>query len=104
MAYDQRRLELHNILCDILGSSHCYFQPPEDILLEYPCIIYERSMGEPRFADNNLYTNMWQYAVIVIDRDPDTDIPGKVAELPLCSADRFYQADNLNHYSFTLFY
>lgn len=29
-----------------------YFQPPESVKLLYPCIVYKRSAGDTRFADN----------------------------------------------------
>lgn len=104
MAYDQRRLELHQIFETILGSSNVYFQPPESKEIIYPCIIYERSTGDSQYADNIAYKFRWCYSVTLISRDPDTDIPDRIAMLPLCRADRMYQADNLNHYAFTLYY
>ena len=40
----------------------------------------------------------------VIDKNPDSEIVGKVSALPNCKFNRAYQKDNLNHYVFTLFY
>ena len=37
-----RRLQLHEELCSVLGSRNVYFQPPETIKLTYPCIIYSK--------------------------------------------------------------
>jgi hypothetical protein len=45
-----------------------------------------------------------QYQVTVIDRNPDSELPDMVEELPLCSFDRYFAADSLNHYVFTLFF
>lgn len=104
MGFDQRRKELHEVLCEILGSRQCYFQPPETVKMEYPAIVYELQTNDAQYADNASYIGRWSYSVTVITRDPETDIPGKVEKLPLCRANRFYQADNLNHYNFTLFY
>jgi len=42
--------------------------------------------------------------VTVIDRNPDSDLPGKVAELPMCTFNRFFTADNLNHDVYTIFF
>ncbi len=78
------RLKLHEILVDILGSRHVYFQPPENIRLTYPCIVYERSSIDTNFADNNPYTNKKRYTVTVIDKNPDSVIPDKVAAVPMC--------------------
>ena len=105
MVYDQRRKELDDIFREIVGpDGRVYFQPPESIKLEYPCVLYERTSGDAQYADNGAYTNRWCYSVTVIDRNPDTDIPTKIAHLPLCRSNRFFQVDNLNHYNFTLYY
>lgn len=45
-----------------------------------------------------------RYTVTIIDRNPDSAIPNKVAELPLCSFNRFYTADNLNHFVYNLYF
>ena len=96
------RLQLHEILESF--AANVYFQPPENIKLVYPCIIYKRDFAETKFADNEPYHHKLRYMVIVIDRDPDSGIPGKVAELPLCVFNRFYTADNLNHDVYNVFF
>ena len=96
------RLELHNVLkgfCD-----NVYFQPPETIKLKYPCIIYSRDKSYTKHANDKLYMHMKRYSIMIIDPDPDTEIPDMMIELPYCSFDRFYPADNLNHYIFNLYY
>ena len=98
------RLDLHEILCSILGSRNVYFQPPESIKLEYDCIIYSRKNINNVFADNSVYRQHDLYEVIIIYEDPDSDIPRKLSLLPMCSFDRHYTSDNLNHDVFTLYY
>jgi hypothetical protein len=98
------RSDLHELLKTLLGSDHVYFQPPETVKLTYPCIIYERNRVNTRHANDLPYLLKKRYQVIVIDRDPDSEIPDKVANLPLCSFDRFYTADNLNHDVYNLFF
>ncbi|MET0787435.1 MAG: hypothetical protein ABWY25_12105 [Paenisporosarcina sp.] len=98
------RPELQTILVDILGSSNVYFQPPPTVKMEYPCIVYRRDFGETNFACNKPYQHSKRYQVTIIDRNPDSDIPGKIAMLPMCVFDRFYTADNLNHDVYKLFF
>jgi hypothetical protein len=98
------RLQLQTLLEALLGSRHVYFQPPPTVKMEYPAIVYSRSHIETNFADNKPYKNKKRYQVTIIDRDPDSDIHEKVAALPLCSYDRFFTADNLNHDVFNLFF
>jgi len=96
------RLLLHEILKAI--ADNVYFQQPPNTGMVYPCILYARDSAEEKFANNAKYNTMLRYTVTVIDRNPDSDIPNQVAELPLCSFDRFFVADNLNHDVFTLFF
>lgn len=81
-----------------------YFQPPNNTQISYPCIVYERSGEDVIYADNGPYRNTTKYTVTVIDRNPDSAIPKKVASLPLCAYDRFFTADDLNHDVYNLFF
>lgn len=98
------RSELQTLLLELLESSHVYFQPPPTVQMEYPCIVYRRDYSLTRFADDKPYSHKKRYLVTVIDRDPDSVIPDKIRELPLCVFDRFYTADGLNHDVFKLFF
>lgn len=100
----QRRLKLHEILVEALGSRNVYFQPRENLKIEYPCIVYKRERMDTVFADNALYLRKKCYQVTIIDRDPDSDIPDKVAQLPLCIFSRFFVADNLNHDVYNIYF
>lgn len=99
-----QRLELQALLVDLLGSNNVYFQPPPTVKMQYPCIIYNRDSLDNRFADNKPYNNIKRYQVTVVDPNPDSVIHDKVSALPLCSYDRFFTADNLNHDVFNLFF
>ena len=98
------RQELQDLLVDLLGSDAVYFQPPTNVVLTYPCIVYKRDRAVTDFADNAPYAHRLRYQVTIIDRDPDSAIPGKIALLPLCLFDRFYTAENLNHDVFNIFF
>jgi hypothetical protein len=99
-----QRLELQTTLEDILGSSNVYFQPPANIEMKYPCIVYLRDGRQSRFADNHNYSKLKRYQVTIIDRDPDSLVPDRVAELPLCVFTRFFTAENLNHDVYDLYF
>lgn len=106
----ERRLQFHSILCGILecpergDDCRAYFQPPASIEMEYDCIRYERNKIDPRFANNAPYSLRDRYQVTVIYRNPDSELPKKIAQLPLCSHDRHYTADNLNHDVFNIYF
>jgi hypothetical protein len=98
------RLDLHNILVGVLGSPNVYFQPPPSVNMKYPAIVYRRDDVDTVHANNKPYINTKRYQVTVIDPNVDSDIPGKIAELPSCTFDRFYTAENLNHDVFNIFF
>lgn len=98
------RLDLQEILENILGSRNVYFQPPESIKLRYPCIIYEKTPGDQKHADDIVYSYMNRYKLTVIDRDPDTVIPDKIRELKYQKMSTSFCSDNLYHYIFDLYY
>lgn len=99
-----RRLELHEILCDILGSRNVYFQPPASVKMQYPAIVYSRETIRNEFADNSVYRQGTAYQVTVIDKNPDSEIVYRVSKLPTCRFNRHFTSDNLNHDVFVLYY
>ncbi len=99
------RTDLDQELRQLLGSSNVYFQPPASLKMKYPCIVYKKRGGNTRFAGNKPYKYDASYDVTVIDRDPDSEIPRKIAmHFPMCVAGRCYTSDNLNHDTFVLYY
>lgn len=129
MCTTETRLQLHQWLTDIFKSyelwrwspfnfeedtteeaiaeeaeRHVYFQPPPSVHLVYPCIIYRWDDDRNKHADNRRYISHKVYLLTVIDQDPDSGLPDRVAELPFCKHTRNYTADNLYHsvYQLTL--
>ena len=98
------REKLQELFEGILGNCNVYFQPPESKSLDYPCIVYERSGIRADSANNKIYRKHNQYTVTYIDEDPDSEIPGKLLELGYCKLDTHFEADNLNHDVFTLYF
>lgn len=100
----RHRLELHKLLCKTLGSRKVYFQPPESVKMEYPAIVYSRDDIENTFAENSVYKQDHQYQIVVIDKDPDSKVVDAISMLPMCRFVRHYEADNLNHDVFSIYY
>lgn len=99
-----QRLDLQALLEQILGSDHVYFQPPANVQIQYPCIIYKRDNADTEFADNIPYRFCLRYQVTVIDKNPDSLTPAKIATLPMTIFNRFFTANNLNHDVFILYF
>lgn len=98
------REDLQYKLVELLGSNHVYYQPPEDLKIEYPAIIYSKSRIDTKKANDTTYKKDVRYDITVIDRKPDNPVINKLLDLPYCSYDRNYKSDNLNHDTMTLYY
>lgn len=98
------RLELQNKLEELLGLPNVYYQAPASKNMSYPAIRYVRSRIETDKANNSTYAKRIRYEITVIDKRPDNPVIDKLLELPYCSFDRHYTADNLNHDVLTLYY
>ena len=91
------RLDFQALLEGLQEGVSVYFQPPSNISMTFPAIVYNRDYLATEFADNIPYSNTVRYQVTVIDSDPDSLIPAKVAQLPLMKFVRHYTTENLNH-------
>lgn len=96
------RLDLHEKLAVILGTRNVYYQPPADLKLKYPAIVYAREDIDNKFANNKVYMQSHIYRITVIDEDPDSEFVEKVSKLPTSRFNRHYASDNLNHDIFIL--
>lgn len=101
----EKRHQLQELLELILGSEErVYFQPPPNTVMKYPCIVYERNYAQSVFASNLPYRHTKRYTVTVIDSDPDSKIPDKIAALPMCTFTRHFATQGLNHDSYNLYF
>lgn len=98
------RLDLQSKLEELLGSRNVYYQPPENLKMEYDAIRYSKKDIWGVKANDATYARMNCYEIIVIARRPDHSVIDKLADFPYCSFDRHYVSDNLHHDVFTLYY
>ena len=61
-----KRLQLHEKLCELIGSRNVYFQPPASVQISYPCIIYKIGNGDIKYADSMVYNYINSYDVVII--------------------------------------
>jgi len=72
--------------------------------MQYPCIVYGRDGAWRVSADNAGYRRVQKYQVTLIDRKPNNPAVETLGLLPLCTDDRSFKADGLNHDVFELYY
>lgn len=95
---------IYNKLAEI-GDSHIYIDPPENILMEYPCTRVRVQGGRARYSDNSthIFTPSWE--LIHISYEPDDEFMINIMRaFSRITFQRHYTADGLHHYSYTLYY
>lgn len=98
------RLELQSLLEELLGSEYVYFQPPSNIRLQFPCIVYKLENIDNNFANNDVYKKDHGYKLTYITRDPDDENIDKISSLPQTRFLNHYVSDGLNHYAYIKYY
>lgn len=100
------RLSFDEMLRERLGSNvNYYFQPPNNLMLKYPALVYKLDGLDHRHADDRIYTRKHIYYMLLILDNPDNDLVDLIDELPRCRmSGSSYTVDNLYHYPFTIFY
>jgi hypothetical protein len=97
------RLDLHNELLQFCST--VYFQPPSNIQMEYPCIVYTKTGKNRHFADDVIYLSQQGYKITVISGDPDNEIADNIENhFQNCVVNQYYIYDSLNHASLSLYY
>lgn len=98
------RLKLQSLLEELLESENVYYRAPEAGKMSYPAIKYSKQTIRKDHANDKAYSMKDCYQLIVIAKLPDHPVIKKLLELPYCSYDRYYVADNLNHDVLTIYY
>lgn len=99
------RLKLHEELCEILETRNVYNDPPASVIMKYPCIRYSKGAPDLKRANNRVYTHTECYEGVVIDTNPDSEIPVKLLEhFQMCKIGKSYYANNLYHTPITIYY
>lgn len=98
--------DLQVILQGVLGDDGvAYYQPPENLKLKYPCIVFERSNSRIRHANNLPYQITKRYTATLITKDADNDLYlDRLLMLPMCRHDRHMIREGLVHEYFDIYY
>lgn len=102
-----KRRELHTFLTSILGSNNVYFQPPSNISMKYPCIVYNRTNPYTINADDSTYLLRGHYSVTYIDSNVERAMAMQTKLLKSfehISVERSFTSENLNHDVYNLYY
>lgn len=72
--------------------------------MSYPCIVYDRYAALNQYANNGPYQHTKRYQITIIDRDPDSPIPDKVAALPMSEFSQHFVVDGLHHDIYNVYF
>ena len=99
-----KREELNEIFVEFLQARNVYFQPDENISMQYPAIVYAVDFQAVSYADNFAHRRTDRYQVTAIDRNPDVPVREKIETLPMCTFSRAFVSEGLNHRIYTLYF
>ena len=98
------RLSFQSLLETLLGSENVYYQPPPNVTMQYPCIVYEDDDDSVKRADNQVYDWTQRYQVTYIDKNPDSEVKKLLRLLPYSSFSRHFATSGLNHDVFVIYH
>lgn len=98
-----RRIAFSNMLKEYFPELKRYYEKPDNVQMEYPCIIYSRGT-KPLKANNYAYTYLVTYSVQLIERENETDNYYNMLNVPGMIYDRTFEKDGLYHHMFTIIY
>jgi len=98
-----RRLELHDKLLGFVPN--VYYQPPSNIQMKYPCIVYRKSGKNRHFANDVVFLSQQGYTLTVMDKDPDSTIADNIeSDFQYCAITNYFTVDELHHTTLSLYY
>lgn len=104
MPLEERRLELHRKLVALLGSPNVYHQPPENLALRFPAIIYSRTDYDVAHADDIPYHVTRQWQVSVVSQEPSNAIVDALMKWPMTTFKASYVVDRMRHDVVNIYY
>lgn len=99
------RIEMQELLEDIIGNSNVYFQAPPNVGMKYPAILYSFENFDRRDADNKPYILSGRWQITHMYKSIKNDLKEKfIFEIPNCSFDRRIVTDGIynDYYIITL--
>nr|DAY36821.1 MAG TPA: tail completion protein [Caudoviricetes sp.] len=95
--------DLLHMLQQAVQHYQVYFQPPENLKITYPAVIFHLSKIEIDHASDVPYKGAKEYSVTLITKDPEPDVIDEILKIPYSSLDTTYISDGMNHFVFTVY-
>lgn len=95
--------DLLRMLQQVVQHNRVYFQPPENLKIGYPAVVFHLSKIEIDHASDAPYKGAREYSVTLITKDPEPDVIDEILKIPYSSLDTTYISDGMNHFVFTVY-
>lgn len=95
--------DLLHLLQQAVQHNRVYFQPPENLKIVYPAVIFHLSKIEVDRASDVPYKGAREYSVTLITKDPEPYVIDEILKIPYSSLDTTYISDGMNHFVFTIY-
>lgn len=95
--------DLLHLLQQAVQHNQVYFQPPENLKIRYPAVVFHLSKIEIDRASDVPYKGAKEYSVTLITKDPEPDVIDEILKIPYSSLDTTYISDGMNHFVFTVY-
>lgn len=95
--------DLLNLLQKAVDHNRVYFQPPENLKIGYPAVIFHLSKVKIDHADDTPYKGAREYSVTLITKEPEPEVLDEILKIPYTTLDTTYIADGMNHFVFTTY-
>ena len=95
--------DLLHLLQKAVDHNRVYFQPPENLKIGYPAVIFHLSKVKLDHADDVPYKGAREYSVTLITKEPEPEVLDEILKIPYTTLDNTYIADGMNHFVFTTY-
>lgn len=95
--------DLLHLLQKAVDHNRVYFQPPENLKIGYPAVIFHLSKIKLDHADDVPYKGAREYSVTLITKEPEPEVLDEILKIPYTTLDTTYTADGMNHFVFTTY-
>lgn len=93
--------DLLHLLRKAVDHDRVYFQPPENLKLGYPAVVFHLTKIKVDHADDVPYKGAREYMITLITKEPEPDALEEILKIPYTTLDSTYISDGMNHFVFT---
>lgn len=95
--------DLLHLLRKAVDHNRVYFQPPENLRMDYPAVVFHLSRNKSVHASDGRFKDSQEYTVTLITEDPQPDVLDAILDIPYTTLESTYVSKGMNHFVFTTY-